>query len=542
MQGTRKTMKGNRVSTTWGTLVVLGLGLGLGARAEDVTVSGPLHGVHRWWSTNTYYLDKFVYVMNGAELHIEAGTVIKGLPGQDADTAALIVTRGGRIFAEGTRERPIIFTAEAEDVNDPESLALYERGLWGGVVLMGRAPINTAIDTAGNAARPKYDVFEGLPDLQVDGQYVHRFGGDDPHDSSGVLRYVSIRRAGRVFLPNKELNGLSLAGVGDGTVVEFVEVFAAADDGFEFFGGTVNTKYLISAFNDDDAFDTDQGHNGRHQFWFAIQEPGKKDNGGELNGEPNESNAGNPPVANFQIWNATWIGAGANSSGNRGFTIRVYAAPRIYNSIITDFGGVAMRITDDKSGRYATNGLMDIRENLWWAFNADPIWGDSYAALFFEDTSRSNRVVDPQLRGISRQPDGGLDPRPQPGSPARGPSSLTPPADGFFEPVTYRGAFGDWNWAGGWSFLWRVGVLTSEGMEIGPGPTPVRLTITRQGEVLRIEFPGESGVQYQLEARNALATGSWEAVGDPVGSDGSSISLTVPVEGQQRFFRIRATR
>jgi hypothetical protein len=345
-----------------------------------------------------------------------------------------------------------------------------------------------------------------------------------------------------VFLPNKELNGLSLAGVGDGTVVEFVESFAAADDGFEFFGGTVNTRYLISAFNDDDAFDTDQGHNGKHQFWFAIQEPGRKDNGGELNGEPNESNAGNPPVANFQVWNATWIGAGTNTSGNRGLLIRVYAAPRIYNSILTDFGGRAIQIPDDKSGQYATNDVMDIRENLWYGFNVSPIWGDTYSAIFFQDTSRSNYILDPQLRGISRVADGGLDPRPRPGSPAWGPSSRVPPNDGFFEPVRYRGAFGEWNWAAGWSFLWRSGVLTSEGMNVEMPPAAVRLTGVRQGNALRIEFPGESGVRYQLEASDSLVGGTWEAVGEPVIGAGTTVSLPVPLDAQSRFYRVSARR
>lgn len=511
----------------------------LPARAAEITVSGALHGVHRWYSTNVYYLDRFVYVMEGAELHIEAGTVIKGKAGQDVNASALIVTRGGKIFAEGTRERPIIFTAEADDPSDPAALPLFERGLWGGVAIMGRAPINTAINAAGNAASPKYDVFEGLPDLQVDGQYVHRFGGGDPHDSSGVLRYVSIRRAGTVFQPNRELNGLSLAGVGDGTVIEFVETFATADDGFEFFGGTVNTKYLISAFNDDDAFDADQGHNGKHQFWFAIQEPGRKDNGGELNGEPNESNAGNPPVSNFQVWNATWIGAGTNTSGNRGFLIRVYSAPRFYNSIFTDFGGPAMRIADDKSGQYATNGVMEFRENLWYGFTRDPIWEDAYSALFFQTLAFSNRVVDPRMRGISRTTDGGLDPRPQPGSPAWGPSSLTPPSDGFFTPVTYRGAFGEWNWAAGWSFLSASGVLTSEGATPPGVGEPVRLEIGRSGAGLRIGFQSRPEARYQLESRPSLTSGTWEASSEIVTGNGAKLYFDAPMQGDARYYRVR---
>ncbi|RME91663.1 MAG: T9SS C-terminal target domain-containing protein [Verrucomicrobia bacterium] len=530
--------KYNPLRLRWSTTLVVFCVAAAGAnelRADDITVSGPLYGVQYWRQTNTYHLDKFVYVMDGAELHIEPGTVIKGLPGTAAETAALIVTRGGKIFAEGTRTQPIIFTAEDDDVTDPEFLDTFERGLWGGVVLMGRAPINTAIDTDGNTADPKYDVFEGLPDLEVDGQPVHRFGGGDPHDSSGVLRYVSIRRAGVTFLPNKELNGLSLAGVGDGTTIEYVEVYAAADDGFEFFGGTVNTKYLVSAFNDDDAFDADQGHNGKHQFWFAIQEPGKKDNGGELNGEPNEVNAGNDPVANYQIWNATWIGAGADSSGNRGFTIRVYAAPRVYNSIITDFGGVAMRITDEKAGQYVASGLMQFRENLWFGFNADPIWADDYAAVFFQDGSYSNRVVDPQLRGISRQPDGGLDPRPSPGSPAWEPSTVLPPDDGFFTPVDYRGAFGPNDlWISGWTFLSQRGFVR---VEAAPPHLSIEIDAERR---IHIRFPTVAGFTYRVQAAETLAVDGWQDVGQPLTGTGAEVSFSEPVSGSHRFYRVMA--
>ena len=98
-----------------------------------------------------------------------------------------------------------------------------------------------------------------------------------------------------------------------GTTIDHVEAYAIADDGFEFFGGTVNTKYLVSAFNDDDSFDTDMGYRGTNQFWFAIQEPGTRDSGGEWNGEPNGIAVSNAPYANFQVYNATWIGGGTIS-------------------------------------------------------------------------------------------------------------------------------------------------------------------------------------------------------------------------------------
>jgi len=195
----------------------------LQAATSTNQVTANISGNVKWTRDNEYVLNGIIYVLDGAQLQIEAGTVVKAKPGTDANTSALIVAQGGKIFAEGTPTRPIIFTAEDDDLTVPGGdLPLFQRGLWGGVVLMGKATINTSVDTAGNAASPKYDVFEGLPDSQVGAQYINRFGGSDDNDSSGVLRYVSIRHAGVVFQPNKELNGLSLGAVGRGTTIEFV--------------------------------------------------------------------------------------------------------------------------------------------------------------------------------------------------------------------------------------------------------------------------------------------------------------------------------
>ena len=156
----------------------------------------------------------------------------------------------------------------------PTTFRFGTRNLWGGVVIYGKSVLNTSSDVAGNAASPKYDIFEGLPDTQINGQYVNRFGGNDDDDNSGVFRYVSIRYSSTMILPDKEINALSLAAVGRGTTIENVECFDAGDDSVEFFGGTVNTKYMASIFSDDDNFDIDQGYRGKNQFWFALQAPG----------------------------------------------------------------------------------------------------------------------------------------------------------------------------------------------------------------------------------------------------------------------------
>ncbi|MCB0260439.1 MAG: T9SS C-terminal target domain-containing protein, partial [Calditrichaeota bacterium] len=143
------------------------------------------------------------------------------------------------------------------DVSDPNDLDLNTRGLWGGVILLGKARINTTLGEG---------QIEGIPTTEPRGAY----GGNDDNDNSGVVRYVSIRYGGTDIGANNEINGLTFGAVGRGTVVEYVEVFNNKDDGYEWFGGTVRTRYLVSAFNGDDCFDYDEGFRGYGQFWFAI--------------------------------------------------------------------------------------------------------------------------------------------------------------------------------------------------------------------------------------------------------------------------------
>src|SRR5262245_38146129 len=262
------------------TLVLCsGLLSALGAKAATIQITTKLSGNVTWYSTNEYVLNGFIYVLDGAVLNIEPGTVVRGKAGTGLNSAALFITRGAKIFANGTRAKPIIFTSETDDLLDPNDIPLYARNLWGGIVVFGKAVLNTASDATGNGASPKYDVFEGLADAQIGGQFVNRYGGNDDNDNSGIIRYCSIRYSSTTILVNKEINGLSLGAVGRGTKIENVECFAAGDDSVEFFGGTVNTKYMASIFCDDDNFDIDQGYRGKNQFWFSIQAPDRKDNG-----------------------------------------------------------------------------------------------------------------------------------------------------------------------------------------------------------------------------------------------------------------------
>jgi hypothetical protein len=285
-------------------------GLAAGAHAAT-SVSGNITTNTTWGdgtNPSPIILNGAVFVKNNAKLTILPGTVVRGqprtaavTPGDPAGTpGTLIVTQQGRLVADGTAQSPIIFTTAAVDNNSddvadtsggfkvawatgsdtflddtPETapLAPLDKSgngsnvaLWGGIVVLGNAPINLA---------NKYGVGHGkglVEGLTVPGFPAAdaTYGGVLPHDNSGVLRYVSIRHAGDELGSSNELNGLTLAGVGDGTLIDYIDVYCNFDDGIEWFGGTVNGKHLMVSFVGDDMFDVDQGYTGTNQFLFGI--------------------------------------------------------------------------------------------------------------------------------------------------------------------------------------------------------------------------------------------------------------------------------
>ena len=551
-------MKKNLKSRLVTLLTCVGLFGGTTAKADLVQITSNLTGNVTWHNTNEYLLNGFIYVLTNSSLTIEPGTVIRGKAGTGLNSAALFITQGAKIFANGTRAKPIIFTSEIDDLSDPNDIPLWARNLWGGVVIYGKSVLNTSSDVDGNAASPKYDTFEGLPDSVVNGQHVDRYGGNDDDDNSGVFRYVSIRYSSTVILPNKEINGLSLCAVGRGTTIENVEVFDAGDDSVEFFGGTVNTKYMSSIFSDDDNFDIDQGYRGKNQFWFVLQAPDRKDNGGEWNGEPNGIGVSNAPIGNFEIYNATYIGAGTNSSGARAFISRVYAAPKLFNSIFTEFN-IGANI-DETSAYHFTNGLAKVQNNIFWNFGATDTnnvfspanyWQNDIAQWVLTDAANNNSFVDPMITSISRTNDPlfQMDPRPRVGSPALT-SSLTAPNDGFYSPVAYKGAFTNVNWASDWGFAAESGLIT--GAAAGTPaelitpllPNPVTLGITPNGANVVITCPSQAGHTYTLESTTLLSPANWgpaEGVSPSNSQAGTGSPLTFTVSGPGvAYFRVSA--
>ena len=467
----------------------------------------------RWTSNNTYVLDGFVFVDSTATLTIEAGTVVKGNPGEGANASALIVARGGKIYANGTQQRPIIFTALADDVNDPNDLTQEDRGLWGGLIILGNARLNVA---------GGIENIEGIPVTEPRGQY----GGTNDADDSGVLTYLSVRHGGSNIGANNEINGVTFGGVGNGTVVEHIEVFANSDDGFEWFGGTVNTKYLVSAFNGDDAFDWDEGFRGKGQFWLVLQSATTGGSAFECDGGTTPEDG--TPYAIPVLSNLTVIGSGAEGSNAKNtplLNLSDNSGGKFYNSIIMDGRGYAIQVEDLASGEDSRARLeagdMAFQNNIWFSFTSGI--ADASKQQFLLDyltaAANVNEVVDPMLTSISRTEDRAFDPRPMSGSPAF--SNVKDLGDAFFTPTTYRGAFNNGagsNWLQDWTFIWDAGVVTSVEEEGVAGastgavvyPNPVASTAT---------------LRYSVESSGAVTVRVVNAAGSTVMTVASGVTV-----------------
>ena len=258
-----------------------------------------------WYSDTVYQLGGRIAVENGAILTIQAGTVIKGESGTGANATSLLIARGGKLIAEGTVSKPIIFTSIADEIT-PElieqglftspNLDPTVNGLWGGVIILGEAKIS-ASNTTGDVSSVQ---IEGIPTSDQNGLY----GGTNDLDNSGVIRYVSIRHGGANIGSGNEINGLTLGGVGSGTIVENVEVVGNQDDAIECFGGKVNLTNVVSWNAGDDGFDTDQSWGGTLDN-FVIINPA--DHMFELDG-PEGSFAQGHTIKNGDVY----VGGGAD--------------------------------------------------------------------------------------------------------------------------------------------------------------------------------------------------------------------------------------
>ncbi|NBP58211.1 T9SS C-terminal target domain-containing protein, partial [bacterium] len=300
-----------------------------------------------WTSNRIYLLKGYRFVKDGATLTIEPGTTIRG---DKASKGTLIVTRSGKIIAEGDSNNPIVFTS-----NEPSGLRNY--GDWGGIVILGNARINVPGGTA---------IVEGGL-LGNDAIY----GGTDDDDSSGVLKYVRIEYPGIAYQPNSEINGLTLGGVGRRTVIQNIQVSYSGDDSYEWFGGNVNCKNLIAYRGWDDDFDTDFGYTGMVQFVLSMRDPSIADqsqsNGFESDNDGTGTN--NLPITSPIFSNLTLIGPKEGGTPatlyRRALHLRRNTRTSVYNSLFVGYP-TGLHIDGSAAQSNATNNILQI-ENVIFA-------------------------------------------------------------------------------------------------------------------------------------------------------------------------------
>lgn len=314
-----------KIEVDGGSTVVSGGG---GTTTENTILEGRISENRTLKAAYTYKLRGLVYVTNGAILTIEPGTKIVGENGKNG---GLIITRSCKIIADGTADKPIVFTSE---------VATPQRGDWAGLVLLGNAPTNSSF----NGVQGIGEIEGGINNSDGLGLYgTPATQAQNPADNSGILRYIRIEYAGYAFLPDKEINGLTFGGVGSQTIVDYVQVSYANDDSFEWFGGTVNCTHLISFRTLDDDFDTDNGFSGKVQFGISVRDSAVADISKSEAFESDNDASGSSllPQTSVVFSNMTVMGPKA-TLGNTGNSLFVWGAQIRRNSSMSLFNSIIM--------------------------------------------------------------------------------------------------------------------------------------------------------------------------------------------------------
>jgi len=392
-----------------------------------IVVTGEINGTESWTNNFYYVLRGAVFVNEGATLNIQAGTRVVGEAGS---VGTLIVLRGGRLNALGTREQPIVFTSD-------QAPGTRSRGDWGGIILNGRAPVNL------EGGEGQGEANTGI------------YGGNDPNDNSGSMRYVRVEFAGTEFSPDNELNGIAFQAVGRGGSYEYIQVHMNRDDAFEWFGGTADAKYIVASNAGDDSIDWTFGWTGKLQFVAVHQRGDDADNA--IEADNNEFNNDLLPRANPQIYNMTICGDPDRNEGAesvRAILFRRGTAVTYRNFLITGAKTTGMQIDGGSTLAQVNNGTTQI--------GAGVIWGPTVPAhssvLPFIQSGRFPNVILNQDAGLSPDCFNHASPNFQPISTATLAGGqlapIQPPNDGFFEAVTFIGAVppppAD-NWMTGWT-------------------------------------------------------------------------------------------
>lgn len=499
---------------------------------DDDLVAG---GNYTWTADNCYIIDGLVFLESTGSLTIEPGTVIEGRPNPTTgqNTSALIIAKGANINAQGTEANPIIFTAETADDVSPDDLTADDKGLWGGLAILGDAEIPNPDNDGGER------FWEVLDEITGAGQY----GGFSTQNVIRNLSYVSIRHAGAAILPNQVFPALTFAAVRETAQLDHLEVFAAADRGIAFYGGTAQLAYASATFCEGPAFSWQDGYNGKGQFWFALSDPGSTDLIADHRGYINSATQ-DTVVSAPQIFNATYIGGGGTGNTTAvAMRFRESSAGVYGNSIFTHFNGNALEVEDIAGDNNDSQSLMEaeedffLRNNLFWGFGAgDEVSvqggflsastgaGDPDADFLVDHLAKyRNKAVNPKLISISNVPNQELDPRPEECA-AFFTRTVFPDSVFFDTAVYFKGAFGreEGIWLDSWTSLAQKGYLEDTPVTLATNTCTIQLD---SGQVFLSEFIPEATPEYIEEVRGMHE--EYAEVVRECNCDGDSISRLI---------------
>lgn len=380
----------------------------------------------------TWFLDGKVFIGDGTTtntLTIQPGTTVLGRASESVP-GALIIQQNARIMAEGTADAMIVLTSDQGDMS--------RSGNWGGLVINGNAPIN------GCDAAPCTATGEGD---------TGTYGGDDPADSSGTIRYLRVEYAGTKLTADSEFNGIAFQGVGSGTTVEYIQVHANADDGIEFFGGTVNAKYVVLTGVEDDSLDWTDGWTGKVQFLIARQLGDQGDQG--IEADNNGDNNDLEPRSNPTLANMTFIGHG---SSDLGILLREGTRVSLHDTVVTGFGEACFAMDQVSTFEQACTDAT----TLTGQFTVEGVVIGGCGADFAEPVDDADNplavpcsveqffTLEPDVRGNQVRADLSLDGYRLPAGSDLLTAGATP-NDPFFTSVPFIGAVGEDDWTAGWA-------------------------------------------------------------------------------------------
>ncbi len=477
--------------------------VGLNTYAANITVSTDITTSTTWINNNNYIIYGDIIVKNGATLTIQEGTIVRG---DKTTLSRLVIAAGAKLIAQGTPEQPIVFTSN-------QAAGSRARGDWAGLAICGLAPVNFR-DGGGNSIQGR---------LECGTTTDYDFGGNAADDSSGVISYVRIEYAGYVCGSNSELNSLTLGGVGNRTKIDHVMVSYGQDDGYEFFGGTVNANHIISYGSRDDDFDTDNGFSGQVQHGLVVRIDTIADQGDISNAFESDNDANgtyNDPYTKGVFSNVTVVGPAATTTSTidakYGWALRLRrnTGLSIFNSLFIGYKR-GLRIEGTATQTKATMDTLEFKNNVI-AGCKEQAYESTFDSIYLSNPLTANIVRSGNANDTVKlvYPYGNPDQfnfTLQSGSPALTGASFSSPKLSGLPTTAYRGAFGTDNWTACWAEF----TPQDENYTSGPVNYGLSVTVTQSGTLPSVTLTASNiaGATYNWSTGATTATATATTAG-----------------------------